>query len=599
MANSALSPTPFFRMLLRILAYGAGTIAFVSVMTLPFARDYVGADNDDAMRLVEVRDYLAGQGWFDLMQYRLGLPPGVLMHWSRLIDWPIATLIRSFSLFLPAQGTEAAALAVWPLLLTLPVLAALGHAGERLGGRVASHVMLLMGALYLISSNRFLPGAIDHHNVQIGLVAIMAAVLVTRANWRGFGLAGLAAATALAIGAETTPLMAVVCAAVALCWALEGQAFRSRAIAYSLSFSLGVTLFFIGTVPPARYGVVTCDNLSFGFYALATLGGGLLFVASLLGSALSRLWRFACLLLIAAITGVAATLIAPQCLGNPLAELDPMLVTLWLNKVGEARSVLAVARTEPEALGAFYASGLFGLLVCAARLMKRDRVRMHAIMGALLFASFGVALIQVRGTMFSNLLTILPLSLLIVDLRAAHRQAPQKIGRALTYAAAALAAPSAAWAMAGTLWVNGLPKASDFGQAKQAVATGESCFDARALKPLADLPPTTVVSAADGGSWILRFTPHRVLAAPYHRNQGGMLTELHIGLSTPADAEAFLRGAHAGILAFCPGNVQTQDLIALKPDGLYARLAAGEVPPYLTPLPSAGGLKLFAVTGKP
>ena len=29
---------------------------------------------DDAMRLVEVRDFLAGQGWFDLTQYRLGPP---------------------------------------------------------------------------------------------------------------------------------------------------------------------------------------------------------------------------------------------------------------------------------------------------------------------------------------------------------------------------------------------------------------------------------------------------------------------------------------------------------------------------------------------
>ena len=35
---------------------------------------------DDAMRLVEVRDLIAGQGWFDLMQHRLD-PPGVSMHW--------------------------------------------------------------------------------------------------------------------------------------------------------------------------------------------------------------------------------------------------------------------------------------------------------------------------------------------------------------------------------------------------------------------------------------------------------------------------------------------------------------------------------------
>src|ERR1700694_2453450 len=43
---------------------------------------------DDAMRLVQFRDLLAGQGWFDLTQYRLSPPDGAAMHWSRLIDPP-------------------------------------------------------------------------------------------------------------------------------------------------------------------------------------------------------------------------------------------------------------------------------------------------------------------------------------------------------------------------------------------------------------------------------------------------------------------------------------------------------------------------------
>ncbi len=49
--------------------------------------DYVGPDPDDAMRLVEVRDYLGGQGWFDLHQYRLGPDGGTLMHGRGPDDW--------------------------------------------------------------------------------------------------------------------------------------------------------------------------------------------------------------------------------------------------------------------------------------------------------------------------------------------------------------------------------------------------------------------------------------------------------------------------------------------------------------------------------
>ena len=51
------------------------------------------ADNDSLLRLVEVRDLIAGQSWFDLHQYRMGTVGGLLMHWSRLVDAPIAAII--------------------------------------------------------------------------------------------------------------------------------------------------------------------------------------------------------------------------------------------------------------------------------------------------------------------------------------------------------------------------------------------------------------------------------------------------------------------------------------------------------------------------
>ena len=102
--------------------YAAIAIALLLAVSLPFATDYVGADNDDTMRLVMVRDLMAGQGWFDMTQYRLGLDGGTLMHWSRFIDLPIANLIGFFSLFVEQPRAEALALAVWPLMLVVPVL---------------------------------------------------------------------------------------------------------------------------------------------------------------------------------------------------------------------------------------------------------------------------------------------------------------------------------------------------------------------------------------------------------------------------------------------------------------------------------------------
>jgi len=50
-------------------------------------------DTDDNMRIMQVRALLHGQGWFDLRQYRMNPPWGANIHWSRLVDLPIAGLI--------------------------------------------------------------------------------------------------------------------------------------------------------------------------------------------------------------------------------------------------------------------------------------------------------------------------------------------------------------------------------------------------------------------------------------------------------------------------------------------------------------------------
>mgnify|MGYP000515288468 FL=1 len=159
--------------------YSLAAIALIALLNLPGAGDYVGVDNDDVMRLVEVRDLLSGQSWFDLMQYRLGLAGGTLMHWSRLIDLPIALLIRLFSHVVPGEQAEALALLVWPLSLVVPLIAAMAIAARRIGDDVTLHIALMLTMVFCITSNRFLPGAIDHHNVQMVLAAIMADLLVT------------------------------------------------------------------------------------------------------------------------------------------------------------------------------------------------------------------------------------------------------------------------------------------------------------------------------------------------------------------------------------------------------------------------------------
>ena len=110
--------------------------------------------------------------------------------------------------------------------------------------------------------------------------------------------------------------------------------------------------------------------------------------------------------------------------------------------------------------------------------------------------------------------------------------------------------------------------------------------------PLAAEPDGVVASASNLGSTVLRYTRHRTLSAPYHRNQAGMLAEIHIGLSKPEDARRYLDAAGVTLIAFCPSDPQIGKFERDAPDGLYAELGRGHVPNWLQPVPGTLGKSL-------
>ena len=89
-------------------------------------------DTDDNMRIMQVRAWLHGQGWFDLRQYRLNPPHGANIHWSRLVDLPIAGLILTLRPLLGGVMAEKVAVTVAPLLPLLLLLFSLSLIVRRL-----------------------------------------------------------------------------------------------------------------------------------------------------------------------------------------------------------------------------------------------------------------------------------------------------------------------------------------------------------------------------------------------------------------------------------------------------------------------------------
>ena len=174
-------------------------------------------DTDDALRLVQVRNFLAGQGWFDLHEARLGPPLGYDSHWSRLIDAGLAGLFVALHFFMNAQWAERLMRVVWPLLWLLPAIGAWVALAWRMRGRAAAQVLLLLLVVGLPAFSKFYPGRIDHHNVQIAL-ALSALALAAWCDIKRW--AGAASRCADRIGAgdrlESLPFLVVAGAVPAL-----------------------------------------------------------------------------------------------------------------------------------------------------------------------------------------------------------------------------------------------------------------------------------------------------------------------------------------------------------------------------------------------
>src|SRR5947209_12791661 len=206
------------------------------------------SDTDDNMRMMQVRALLHGQGWFDLRQYRLNPPFGANIHWSRLVDLPIAGLILALRPFLGGAGAERWAVAMAPMLPYLLLLYSVGLPAGRLLGPTA-YLLAFCGLFFAQSNNgMFAPERIDHHGWQLALLALSVGSVADPDKIRGGILLGISTALSLAIGLEMIIYLALAGVAMVLFWVDDvEERERLRAFAVTLGGSTALCFLVFGS----------------------------------------------------------------------------------------------------------------------------------------------------------------------------------------------------------------------------------------------------------------------------------------------------------------------------------------------------------------
>lgn len=554
------------------------------------------ADTDDAMRLVVVRDLLAGQGWFDPIQHRLNTPFGAEIHWSRLADLPLAALLLVCR---PLFGGLAETVAVYavPLLLLAPLLYFSARLTVTLVGREGLLPGLALPAFTMSVLSEFAPGRVDHHALQIILMLALVWSAIEALERPRFALgAGLAAATSLAIGIEGLPIVFAALTAFGLMWVtVPARAPQLRG--FGLSFALAMLAHLAVALPPARWLAPMCDAISI-VYVAAAAGTGIAFVAlSLLPVAGRSPWlRLALGIAAGAALALGIGLAFPDCLRGPYSALDPWLVENWLDRIREAQPVWVSLRDDVVYPLAVLVPSLVALAVAAWQ-ARRWHDGQGGWLVYLLFLAVAIAvmLVQIRASRLATPLAVPGGAGLIVMARGWYLER-RTIWRIAPLVGSWMVSAGIAVAVVAGIAVPAPVGNNGAGGSGVRQAQRQQCLQPEAFAALAAMPPERIMTPIDLGSHMLAFTPHAVAAAPYHRNAEGVLDAFHF-FNWPIDeARKILERRGISLIVICPAMSEVRGLPSATPDSFAKLYATGKLPPWIVDrsLPDSP-LKMFAV----
>ena len=548
------------------------------------------SDTDDNMRLMQVRAWMSGQGWYDLRQYRLNPPGGFDIHWSRIVDLPIAGLILFFRLFTTPAWAERLAVGIAPLIPFSVVMAAVAVAARRLIDARAWPLALVFLFGCAATLLMFMPTRIDHHGWQLAALAVTVASLADPARARGGAIVGAASAFSLSIGLEMLPYAVGAGGILALRWVWDREE-APRLAAYGAALAGGCAVGYGGFASYAN-AAMRCDALTPVWLSATVAGGAFLLALAWLNPA-RREVRLVLALVAGAVLAAAFAGLFPQCLGRPEGVSDELART-WLNNVREARPIYKHPLRTAFPIAALPVIGLIGAIFATWR-ARGDAAKLAGWVPVTLFTALACALLlwQVRVGPAAQLLAVpgaTALGWAIFPWLLNHRlMAVRVIGSVGGFLIVS--------GLFAGLMIRWLPIDRPNAMQQRIGRANQRCATIPAMRPLDRLPPQTVFTHVDLGPRLITLTHHNAIAGPYHRNGDAILDVHHAFQGSPATFHRIAKAHGATLLLICPNMAETTVYRSRAKNGFYAQIARGQLPPFLEPLrlPRNSPLRLFRI----
>ena len=550
-------------------------------------------DADDALRMVQVKDLLDGQSWFDLRQYRIDSPSGTPMHWSRLVDLPLISIIILLTPMLGQSTAELAAAVVVPLATLVIVLFAVGRIASRFfDDEVVGFSCLAVGFLPLLLA-QVQPLRIDHHSWQIVAVSLSLVALLAQTPRAGAWFAGLALAAGLSISIELLPFTAGYAAVLFLRW-LNHYEERWWLAHFMVALTTG-----LGTVFAATHGysdlAIWCDAVSLphiAFFAAAAAGTW----ALVQGPQIKRSLLVIAFVVIGLIAIAFFASVAPQCLATPFSTLDPLVHEYWYVNVTEGLPFWK--QNLQYAIPSIF-QALIAIAVAAYFWRQSDgATRNWWFEYTVLFAvALAGGLLVWRSMAFVAIFSAVPLGWLASRLFSKLRSSTkgwQKISLVAVTSVVLVPVLPAKLADAAAAAGKGGDEQGVTGQ-----VSASRCELNRNAVSLNRLQPGKIFAPIDIGPALLIWTHHGVVATGHHRANVAMGDVIRAFTSPEAEARQIVEHHGAAFIVVCSDLGEPQLYKRRASGGLMAALLSGTAPEWLEPVPgfTSGAFQAWKVVG--
>lgn len=546
--------------------------------------------NDDYLRLVQIRDWLGGQPWLDLHQYRLNPVDPILMHWSRISDVLIGLPIKFLTPLVGAGMAETIMIAAYPSLMLLTFL----HLVVTITTKLTDNLRAPMAAAFMAALSygalaQFGMGRIDHHSLQIVLALSCLWFIIRSAHIpRNAVYAGIACGLGLYVGIESAPYIAAACVSMVLIWVFGEPNAQMRMRAFGLAMAITTLISLLISTPISGWMTPSCDALSVVYTQLTLAVSLVLFGLSFASNSLAKpLPRFIAAGVLGGMAVVITIALYPQCLHGPYAGLDQRLTEVWLSNVSEAESFHTYFKGDivgGSAMIILPIFTLFGLWVYHKKTGYGLSLAPRSIFIFMVFCLLA-GFVQTRSMAFATSFAIPFAAYLLTSGLAWAETFKTNLHKNLGRMGILILLAPVTIPLVFSVFTK-----TDSAVRKTADKQAQQCLATAILTPLKQLPVGTALTQIDLGAAILAHTDLKVTTAPYHRNSQGILATIDMFIGNEIEAKNAVIRTQSDYVIACQNNGETGLYLDYAPTGMMRQLQDGNIPLWLEKLDIGQGV---------